>query len=48
MAALTVSANALFAGQLGMLQFSQILGLIEPLRLTGVLRLVDGIRAGNA
>ncbi len=39
--------NALFSGKLGTLQFSQILGLIEPLRLTGVLKLFDGVRAGN-
>src|SRR5205814_6616749 len=42
-----VGANALFSGKLGTLQFSQILGLIEPLRLTGALKLFDGVRTGS-
>jgi hypothetical protein len=42
-----LSAQSLFAGRLGTLQFSQILGLIEPLRLTGVLKINDGVRAGS-
>jgi hypothetical protein len=42
-----MSAQSLFAGRLGTLQFSQILGLIEPLRLTGVLKINDGVRAGS-
>lgn len=41
------AVNALFSGKLGMLQFSQILGLIEPLNLTGVLKLFDGVRTGS-
>ena len=41
------SSNALFSGKIGMLQFSQILGLIEPLRLTGALKLFDGVRTGS-
>ena len=43
----SLNPQALFAGRLGMLQFSQILGLIEPLRLTGVLKINDGVRAGS-
>ncbi|HLX63682.1 MAG TPA: DUF4388 domain-containing protein [Planctomycetota bacterium] len=39
--------NALFSGKLGTLHFSQILGLIEPLNLTGVLKLFDGVRTGS-
>ena len=39
--------NAIFSGKLGTLQFSQILGLIEPLRLTGTLKIFDGVRTGD-
>lgn len=39
--------DTLFTGKLGTLQFSQILGLIEPLRLTGTLKINDGVRAGD-
>ena len=42
-----ISQDALFSGKLGTLQFSQILGLIEPLRLTGVLKIFDGLRMGD-
>jgi DNA-binding response OmpR family regulator len=41
------AVNALFSGKLGTLHFSQILGLIEPLNLTGVLKLFDGVRTGS-
>jgi DNA-binding response OmpR family regulator len=40
-------ANALFSGKLGTLQFAQILNLIEPLRLTGALKIFDGVRTGD-
>lgn len=43
----TQPPNSLFNGKLGMLNFSQILNLIEPLRLTGVLDLFDGVRVGH-
>lgn len=39
--------SAIFSGKLGTLQFSQILGLIEPLRLTGALKICDGVRTGD-
>lgn len=39
--------NALFSGKLGLLQFAQILNLIEPLRLTGALKIFDGVRTGD-
>jgi DNA-binding response OmpR family regulator len=39
--------NAVFAGQLGQLDVTKILSMIEPLRLTGVLRVADGKRAGS-
>ncbi|HYF49614.1 MAG TPA: DUF4388 domain-containing protein [Planctomycetota bacterium] len=39
--------NAVFAGQLGQLDVTKILSMIEPLRLTGVLRVADGKRVGN-
>jgi len=39
--------NAVFAGQLGQLDVTKILSMIEPLRLTGVLRVADGKRLGN-
>ncbi len=39
--------DALFAGKLGTLNFSQILGVIEPLRLTGALKLFDGVKTGT-
>ncbi len=48
---LAVAANnlesALFSGKLGTLQFAQILNLIEPLRLTGTLKIFDGVRTGD-
>lgn len=40
--------TALLSGKLGTLQLSQILGLIEPLKLTGCLKLFDGVRTGCA
>jgi DNA-binding response OmpR family regulator len=39
--------NAVFAGQLGQLDVTKILSMIEPLRLTGILRVADGKRAGS-
>lgn len=41
------SPTSLISGKLGTLNFSQILNLIEPLRLTGVLDLYDGVRVGH-
>ena len=41
------TANTLFSGKLGTLNFSQILGIIEPLHLTGTLDLFDGVRVGH-
>jgi len=42
-----VLEETLFSGKLGMLHFSQIMGLIEPLRLTGKLKIFDGVREGD-
>jgi hypothetical protein len=36
-----------FSGQIGQLDVTKILGMIEPLRLTGVLRVADEQREGS-
>lgn len=45
--AAALSPTAIFSGKLGTLNFSQILHLIEPLKLTGTLDLYDGVRVGH-
>lgn len=39
--------GSIFAGQLGILDVTKILGMVEPLRLTGALKLADGKRYGQ-
>jgi hypothetical protein len=39
--------NAILAGQLGTLDVTKILGMVEPLRLTGILKVADGKRLGS-
>lgn len=38
--------GAIFAGQIGVLDITKILGMLEPLRLSGTLRVSDGKRSG--
>jgi DNA-binding response OmpR family regulator len=39
--------GAVFSGRLGVLDVTKIVSMVEPLRLTGVLRLTDGKRQGQ-
>ena len=45
--ALLTDKGAIFTGQIGTLDVTKILGMLEPLRLTGLLRVADGKRLGR-
>lgn len=44
---LLATPGSVFAGRLGLLDVTKIVSMIEPLRLTGVLRVSDGKRCGQ-
>ena len=44
---LLAGGPGMFSGKIGLLDVTKILGMVEPLRLTGMLRVADGKRMGN-